>query len=296
MDESDDLIVVVNEKDNDPIINIYNDEAVKKVKTMSSLVKNPKVVKEMKPKAVKTLFHTVATTITKMVDGIIDMNTNIVHLYDLAKNLVITTLEIRQINRLRYLLGEIRYLDEEEYKLNIDEYLLMIKNAGRIYKKITQNEIKNNEFNSESFDYDYYEERGIHYRKWTNNDKSYEKLQMHLKLSGIQNNTISSDLSTCISDEQTIIFITIIIPNDTYELIKDEIDINQTNTIAFDSNSGEDFDLTKCTNITTYFSFNEEDVNLENINFIKKKILIFIKNMKKLFKKVVILVKTLIMI
>jgi hypothetical protein len=56
----------------------------------------------------------------------------------------------------------------------------MIKNAGRIYKKITQNEIKNNEFNSESFDYDYYEERGVHYRKWTNNDKSYEKLQMHL--------------------------------------------------------------------------------------------------------------------
>ena len=171
----------------------------------------------------------------------------------------------------------------------MDEYLLMIKNAGRIYKKITQNKIKNNEFNSESFDYDYYEKRGIYYRKWTNNDKSYEKLQTHIKLTGNQNNIISSDLSTCISDDQTITFITIIIPNDTYELIKDEIDINQTNTIAFDSNSGEDFDLTKCTNITTYFSFNEEDVNLENINFIKKKIL-------KLFKKVVILVKILIMI
>ena len=45
MDESDDLIVVVNEKDNDPIINIYNEDVVKNVKTMSSLVKNPKVVK-----------------------------------------------------------------------------------------------------------------------------------------------------------------------------------------------------------------------------------------------------------
>jgi hypothetical protein len=29
MDESDDLIVVVNEKDNDPIINIYNENVVK---------------------------------------------------------------------------------------------------------------------------------------------------------------------------------------------------------------------------------------------------------------------------
>ena len=82
------------------------------LKTMSSLVKNPKVVKEMKAKAVKTLFHTVATTITKMTDGIIDVSSDIIHLYDLAKNLVITTLEIRNINRLRYLLGEIRYLNE----------------------------------------------------------------------------------------------------------------------------------------------------------------------------------------
>ena len=82
------------------------------LKTMSSLVKNPKVVKEMKPKAVKTLFHTVATTITKMTDGIIDVSCDIIHLYDLAKNFVISTLEILNINRLRYLLGEIRYLNE----------------------------------------------------------------------------------------------------------------------------------------------------------------------------------------
>ena len=66
MDQSDDIIVKVNETDNDPVINVNNKEAVKKVKTMSTLVKNPKVVKEMKPKAVKTLFHTVATTITKL--------------------------------------------------------------------------------------------------------------------------------------------------------------------------------------------------------------------------------------
>ena len=32
MDESDDLIVLVNEKDNDPIINIYNENVVKNVK------------------------------------------------------------------------------------------------------------------------------------------------------------------------------------------------------------------------------------------------------------------------
>ena len=70
-----------------------------------------------------------------MTDGIIDVSCDIIHLYDLAKNLVISTLEIRKINRLRYLLGEIRYLDEEEYKLDMDEYLVMIKNAGSIFKK-----------------------------------------------------------------------------------------------------------------------------------------------------------------
>ena len=87
-DKSDDIIVKVSESDNDPIINIDSKDTMEKVKTMSTLIKSPKVVKEMKPKAVKTLFHTVATTITKMVDGIIDMNTNIVHLYDLANNYI----------------------------------------------------------------------------------------------------------------------------------------------------------------------------------------------------------------
>ena len=47
-----------------------------------------------------------------MTDGIIDVSSDIIHLYDLAKNLVISTLEILNINRLRYLLGEIRYLNE----------------------------------------------------------------------------------------------------------------------------------------------------------------------------------------
>ena len=65
---------------------------------------------------------------------------------------------------MRYLLGDIRNLDEEEYKLDMNEYLLMIKNAGGIFKKITQKEIEDNKFNYESFEYDYYEERGIHYR------------------------------------------------------------------------------------------------------------------------------------
>ena len=55
MDESDDLIVVVNEKDNDPLLIFIMKMLLKTLKTMSSLVKNPKVVKKMKPK--KQLKH-----------------------------------------------------------------------------------------------------------------------------------------------------------------------------------------------------------------------------------------------
>jgi hypothetical protein len=47
-----------------------------------------------------------------MTDGIIDVSSDIIHLHDSAKNFVISTLEILNINRLRYLLGEIRYLNE----------------------------------------------------------------------------------------------------------------------------------------------------------------------------------------
>ena len=70
---------------------------------------------------------------------------------------------------------------------------------------------------------------------------------------------------------QILVFITIIIPDDTYELIKEEIDTSQTYTSAFDFNSGDDIDLTKCTNITAYFSFNEEEVNLEKYKYYKEK-------------------------
>ena len=286
MGQSNDLIVKVNENDNDPIINVNNKDAIKKVKVMSNLVKSPKIVKEMKPKAVKTLFHTIATTITKMIDGIIDTTSDIVHLYDLAKNLVITTFEIRKNNRLRYLLGEIRNLDDDEYKLDMNEYLLMIKNAGLIFKKITQKEIEENKFNYESFEYNYDEERGIHYRKWTNNNESYGKLKSHFETIGNPNSSfVTTDLSTCTSIDKNIVYITIIIPNTTYDIIKNEVDSNQTKTTAFDLNDGFDIELTECNNITAYFEFNEEEVNLEKYKYYKEKNIDIYKKYEEIVQK-----------
>ena len=259
---TDDLIINSNENENDtesePIINIESNKAMEKVKTISSLVKSTKVVQTIKPKTIKTLFHTVGTTITKMLDGFIDMNSNIIFLYDLATNLVKTTLEIKKNKRLRYLFGKIRYLDENEYSLDINQFLNMVKNAGGIYKKLTLEEIKNGLFNETSMTYDFYEERGIHYRKWTNNKESLNKLYSILE----ENSTfISSDLSSCVSNDKNIVFITIIIPNDTYSLVKNEININQTNTIGFNFNDGSDINITECTNITTYFPLNINDIN-----------------------------------
>ena len=62
-----DLIINANgndtEKEEEPIINVKSEKAMKNVKEISTLVKSPKVVQTMKPTAVKTLFHTVGTTI-----------------------------------------------------------------------------------------------------------------------------------------------------------------------------------------------------------------------------------------
>ena len=280
-DGEDDLIIKSNKNDDDddePIINVKSEKAMKNVKEISELVKQPVVVQQMKPVAVKSLFHTVGTTITKMMDGIIDMNSNIIFLFDLATNLVRSTLKIRRIKRLRFLMGIDRFLDEDDYDLDIEEFLNMVNNAGEIYKKITLEEIKNDIFNESSFVINTNEVRGIHYYKWTNNKESFMKFNNILNKE--LNNDIHFDLSSSIPKDENIVFIKIILPDDVYDLlIETNNNTKKSNIIVFNYENGNNIDLSQYENISVYFPININEINYEKYkSYISKNIDIYKPN------------------
>ena len=277
----DDLIIKSNKNDDDddePIINVKSEKAMKNVKEISELVKQPVVVQQMKPVAVKSLFHTVGTTITKMMDGIIDMNSNIIFLFDLATNLVRSTLKIRRIKRLRFLMGIDRFLDEDDYDLDIEEFLNMVNNAGEIYKKITLEEIKNDIFNESSFVINTNEVRGIHYYKWTNNKESFMKFNNILNKKF--NNDIYFDFPSAFPKDDKVVFIKIILPDDVYDLlIETNNNTKKSNIIVFNYENGNNIDLSQYENISVYFPININEINYEKYkSYISKNIDIYKPN------------------
>ena len=85
--------------------------------------------------------------INKMIDGIIELNANILEFFDLATNLVSSKIQISSLRRLRNLQdennGEININLEEEKKRIND----LIEKASKLYYQITLDDIKSRIYN-----------------------------------------------------------------------------------------------------------------------------------------------------
>ena len=179
MNKNEDSAVQIS-NNGDLYLNIKSEQVVEDVKEMAGMFKNPKVTKKVGRRKTKQIFHLVGDTIMRMLDGEDDLDSNILYFYDLATNIVISSLEARRITRLR-LLDDFEYDDdtdafaEEEEEIDEKEELEnledLLNKARKIYKLLTIKDIKDGNFDIYNSTYDCGKERSIYYQRYSNKEK-----------------------------------------------------------------------------------------------------------------------------
>lgn len=107
-------------EDGELLFDLNNERNIKQIREISNLIKEPAIAKQVGRKKMKKLFHSVGTMIMKMVDGVVDLNSNVLELFDLATNLVSSNLQMRSL---------LRNLDEEEE----EEEIKLVEEEEKIY-------------------------------------------------------------------------------------------------------------------------------------------------------------------
>ena len=151
-------------------------------------------------------------------------------------------------------------IDEKEEIQNLEQLLY---NAKEYYKQVTFKQIKNNEYDENSAEIDYSQQRSIYYQRWTNKQTSYSKLT-----NTINNNDelMFVDFLSCINDDNNVIFISVTLPSEINNLLGNSTS-SKSYTSAYDITNGVDnaneIDFTQCNNITAYFPIDTNKINVE---------------------------------
>ena len=112
------------DKNGDICYLLDDEDIIKQIREISILIKNPKIVEDIYKSSdkINKLMNVCVNMINKMIDGIIELNANILEFFDLATNLVSSKIQISSLRRLRNLQdennGEININLEEEKKKN----------------------------------------------------------------------------------------------------------------------------------------------------------------------------------
>ena len=232
-----------------------------------------------------------------MVDGVVDLNANVLELFDLATNLVSSNLQMRGLLRnldddnyndstyneeaddeeddIKYNINE----DDEEVKLIDEEEIENLKDllnqARTIYKKITFNDIETGNFTEKTAVADYSKSRQIHYQRWYNTEESNAKM-----FEGIKGNDElkTIDFSTCTSKDTKIIYITVSYSSKIRNILENyetkDYKITNSYTDAYDITNGvsnaKHYYLSNCTNLTAYLPIDYSVIDVEKYKLYKK--------------------------
>ena len=289
---------ISNTEDGELFYDLNDEKNIKQIREISNLMKEPAIAQQVGRKKVKELFHSVGNMIMKMVDGVVDLNANVLELFDLATNLVSSNLQMRGLLRnlddeeeyddINYIEEEddeednTKYINEEveeEIKIIDEEEIENLKdllNKARVlYKKITFNDVEIGNFTENSAVSDYTKSRQIHYQRWYNNEESNKKM-----FEGIKGNDElkSIDFSTCTAKDTKIIYIAVSFSSKIRSVIEKyetkDYKITNSYTDAYDITNGvanaKNYYLTDCTNLTAYLPIDYSVINVEKYKLYKK--------------------------
>ena len=266
---------IVEGDDGELIFDLDDEKNIKQIREISNLMKEPEIAKKVGRKTVKKLFHSVGTMIMKMMDGVVDLNSNILELFDLASNLVSSNLQIRGLARLRLLDDD----DDDDEEINEEEEIKKLENllqqAREIYKLITFEDIKNGIFNKNSGTADYQKSRSIYYQRWYNTEESNS--EMYDSIRG-NDELMTIDFSSCSSKDNEIIFISVSLSSKLRDVLEKyenkTYKITNAYTDGYDVTNGVDsatkYDLTQCKNLTAYLPINQDIIDIEKYKFYTK--------------------------
>ena len=185
------------DKNGDIYYLLDDEDIIKQIREISILIKNPKIVEDIYKSSdkINQLMNVCINMINKMIDGIIELNANILEFFDLATNLVSSKIQISSLRRLRNLQdennGEININLEEEKKRIND----LIEKASKLYYQINLDDIKSGIYNLNMATTDYNKYRSLYYQRWT--IKSYYQIKDQI----IKNDELMYvDYTSCVSN------------------------------------------------------------------------------------------------
>ena len=263
---------IVEGDDGELIFDLDDEKNIKQIREISNLMKEPSIALNVGRKTMKKLFHSVGTMIMKMMDGVIDLNSNVLELFDLASNLVSSNLQIRGLARLRLLDDDDDEINEEEEIKKLED---LLQQARKIYKLITFEDIKNGIFNKTSGSADYKKSRSIYYQRWYNTEESNSQLSDSIRGN---DELMTIDFSSCSSKDNQIIFISVSLSSKLREVLEKyenkEYKITNAYTDGYDVTNGVDsatkYDLTQCKNLTAYLPINQDIIDVEKYKLYSK--------------------------
>ena len=236
--------------------------------------------------------------IMKMVDGVVDLNANVLELFDLATNLVSSNLQMRGL--LRNLddeedYDEVNYIEEEDDEEDVVNYINeeveeeikiieeeeienlkdLLQQARTLYKRITFNDVEIGNFTEDTAVADYTKSRQIHYQRWYNNEESNKNM-----FEGIKGNDElkTIDFSTCTAKDTKIIYIAVSFSSKIRNLLENyetaDYKITNSYTDAYDITGGisnaKNYSLTDCTNLTAYLPIDYSLIDVEKYKLYQK--------------------------
>ena len=245
------------------IYDLNNERNLHEITQICCLINHIELFNTINKDKILKLFDRIENMIIMMLNGEIEINSNILYFIDLYVILVKNDIQNKMLNLSRM-------LQEEDLMYNeingIEDFKKIINISKEIYKKITINQIKNNGFSSEI---NYNKNRWLYYMRWNLNGNKF------LDLCKKNDELICIDFSNCKYDSDAI-FIGVLISSKINQIINNyNYSTIFIETYHFESNNLIFNNINQCDNITTFIPSNIELKIGKYKEFIKENIDIY---------------------